>query len=149
MCCEFRGYSGSGVDGARTADDVFVTGNRPEPARVPYLLSAAAPMTFAFEVGSREAVHPALLRIHTADQSAERGTEMEVLVNGIGYRVTLPRGLGLQKTHPDHLACAATASLPLPAGTLQPGRNRIVIKCAGDAWATLDALDLVRGGSEN
>jgi len=149
MCSEFRGYSAPGVDGAGPAKGVLVMGNRPDPARVPYLLTEAAPATFAFDVASRGAGRPALLRIHTADQSADEGGAIEVVVNGIGYRVTLPRGLGSQKTQPDHLAYTATASLPLPAGTLQPGRNRIVIKCAADAWATLDALDLVTGGSEN
>jgi hypothetical protein len=112
-------------------------------------LGEAAPTTFAFDVASGGADRPALLRFHTADQSADQGGAIEVVVNGIGYRVTLPQGLGLLKTQPDHLAYAATASLPLPAGTLLPGGNRIVVRCAGGRWATLDALVLVRGGSEN
>ena len=112
-------------------------------------LGEVAPTTFAFDVASGGADRPALLRFHTADQSANQGGAIEVVVNGIGYRVTLPQGLGLQKSQPDHLAYAATVSVPLPSGALKPGGNRIVVRCAGGRWATLDARDLVRGGSDN
>lgn len=139
MTREFHGYS----DPAKVGDqlELTVAGDRPDPATLPYLMTARRKVRFDFDIteGWRQ---PSLLRLHTADQDSERATQLRVTVNGKSFEGALPRGIGLQKQAPAHLAFPQTAEFHLPAGTLRAGGNRLEIQIRNAGWFTWDAIDL-------
>ncbi len=121
MCCEFAGYFDSGS--VSEASRLLVQGNRPDPARVPYLLDGDRVVQFEFQLREDQAKQPALLRLHTADQSNQAGAVVEATVNGRLFAHSLPKGLGVQNTQAAHLAFPATLAFQLPKDVLRAGHE--------------------------
>ena len=84
----------------------------------------------------------ARLRIHTADQSPEPAI-VEVSINGRSMEKPLPRGMGIQREEPDHLAFPATLEFDLRGTDLKAGRNTLSVRIKNSGWFSWDALDLV------
>jgi beta-mannosidase len=84
----------------------------------------------------------ARLRIHTADQSPEPAV-VEVNVNGQTMEKTLPRGLGIQREEPHHLAFPATLEFDLNAAGLNAGKNILSVQIKNSGWFSWDAVELV------
>ncbi|MCL5099346.1 MAG: glutamine amidotransferase, partial [Candidatus Omnitrophica bacterium] len=81
MCQEFSMAANSAADAQN--EPVKFSGSRPEPSTLPYLLEAdAGAVQFSFQAPAGDAVLPARLRLHTADQSPETATAVEVVLNG-------------------------------------------------------------------
>ena len=100
-------------------------------------------MRFSFEAKQAQIKGPARLRIHLSDLDSTADPVLRIVVNLQHYRRALPRGLGIQKNQPYHLAFPVTAVFDLPPGLLKPGKNTVEIGLANPSWVTLDALDLV------
>ncbi len=143
MTREFMGEA----DLSRTDDkrEVVIRGNRPDPAKLPWLMADGHTVTFEFDVAS-QAGQAARLCLHTGDQDSVQAPQVNVAVNGHQFDGALSRGYGLQREDPDHLASPQTLVLDLPLGTLAPGRNRIELRLNNASWFTWDAIDLVRRG---
>jgi hypothetical protein len=114
-----------------------------------HLLSSNGVARFEFALEHIRAGRPALLGVHTADQSKEISPEIEVLVNGKSFKQTIPAGLGLQKDDLHHLAFAKKAKFELPAGTLRAGKNEVEVRVRNDGWFTWDAMDVICSNREN
>jgi hypothetical protein len=141
MCREFFGYQNPGKPGQTSGP--ALSGKRPDPSRLPYLLGPGGAARFTFEVDAARADAPSRLRLHTADQAAAVRPLVVVSINGAHFQQELPSGLGLQRQDPSHLAFPATVEFQLPKGTLRAGSNVLEVRLAGDAWYTWDALDLL------
>ena len=83
------------------------------------------------------------MRIHTADQSAEVESQVSVSINGMSFQRQLPRGLGIQRQTPAHLAFQAIAEFQVPKDVLKTGTNVLEVRLTNGGWFTWDALDLV------
>lgn len=142
MCREFHGYH----DPEQAKGDMrtVLKGNRPDAAEIPYLLGGQEAVRFEFNIDKTQVNQPARLRIHTADQSKTVRTVVQIMINGLAMKGTLPKGLGIQRTEPAHLAFPATLELELAATVLHLGKNNLTVRVQGDGWFTWDALDLVR-----
>jgi hypothetical protein len=140
MCREYLGYDDP-AKGRPT--EVVLTGRRPDPSRLPFLLAANESVRFNFTVDHDQATGVARLRIHTADQSRNVKPVLKVAINGWTTQRVLPAGLGAQNTDPAQLAFPATAQIAVPAGALKPGANDLRVEMASEGWITWDSLDLV------
>ena len=143
MCREFSGYT----DPSRLPKnaETLLVGTRPNPSALPFLVTAQSQAAFKFHVAAERTGEKVLFRLHTADQAADAPTTVEILINGKRFEVTLPKGLGLQRTEPAHLAFPCSVVLTLPSGTLVAGENRVEVRVTGSGWFTWDALQLVSG----
>ena len=143
MTREFLGYDDlSRID---ELQEVTITGNRPDPAELPLLMTADRIMRFVFVVDQgRE--QPSRLRLHTADQAGDLAPLLRVTVNGTQFERLLDTGLGIQNMDPAHLAFPQTAEFELPAGTLADGTNTLEVRLANSSWFSWDSLDLIRNG---
>ena len=143
MTREFLGYDDlSWID---ELQEVTITGNRPDPAELPLLMTADRIMRFVFVVDQgRE--QPSRLRLHTADQAGDLAPLLRVTVNGTQFERLLDTGLGIQNMDPAHLAFPQTAEFELPAGTLADGTNTLEVRLANSSWFSWDSLDLIRNG---
>jgi hypothetical protein len=139
MCREFAGYA----DPNPSAPVHQVSGNRPDPASVPYLLEGKSAVRCEFALSDGQAQGPARLRIHTADQAATVPTQVAVAINGRRVEGPLPLGSGIQRTNPAHLAFPATVAFQVPAGRLRPGTNALEVRLKGNGWFSWDAIDLI------
>lgn len=141
MCREFAGYGQPPA--LPPAGTVELDGRRPDPASIPYLLGGGRAARFHFPAGKDQLNGPTRLRVHLSDQDADMDPVLRIVVNHKACQRTLPRGLGLQRDQPYHLAFPGTISLELPAGLLNDGENTVELGLANESWITLDALDLV------
>ena len=121
---------------------VELNGRRPDSASLPYLLGGQRQARFHFEARQAQIKEPARLRIHLSDLDSTADPVLQVVVNERRYQRTLPRGLGIQKDQPYHLAFPASVVFDLPAGLLKAGDNTIEVGLANPSWVTLDAMDL-------
>ena len=140
MCREFAGYS----DGRQAKSDATTTlvGDRPNADVLPYRLTAAGEARFEFACTEAQANRAARLRLHTADQSETTATVVTLTINGRTIHKTLPKGLGIQRTDPAHLAFPATLEFDLSDADLHPGKNTLTVRVQDDGWFSWDALDL-------
>jgi hypothetical protein len=99
---------------------------------------------FSFDLTAAQAGKPARLRLHTADQSDSTATVVQVALNGRKLEKTLPRGLGIQRRDPAHLAFPATIEFEVSGSDLRKGKNSLTVAVQGDGWFSWDALDLVQ-----
>ena len=83
------------------------------------------------------------MRIHTADQSDASETVVQVVINGQSMEKTLPKGLGIQRKDPAHLAFPATLVFNLAASDLRVGMNALTVRIKGNGWYSWDSMDLV------
>ena len=141
MCREFSGFSEK--DKIKEVKQPALTGSRPDPAQLPYLLDGGKAARFEFPVSTAQAKYGAQLRIHTADQSKEVRAQIQVTVNGKLFEQSLSEGIGLQKTDPSHLAFPSTLTFEIPSSLLQSGKNIIEIRTKNDGWFSWDAMDLI------
>lgn len=141
MCREYLGYDDPTQ--GRPAE-VVLTGRRPDPSRLPFLLAAKQAVRFNFTVDHDLATGAARLRIHTSDQSKDVKPVLRVAINRWAAQRALPAGLGAQKSDPAQLAFPATAQITVPAGVLKPGANDLRVEMASEGWITWDSLDLVK-----
>jgi beta-mannosidase len=141
MCREFSGY----FDPSKIANagQVSVEGTRPDPSQVPYSLDSNHAVRFEFPLSDAKAKHSARLRIHTADQAEKAPTKVAVTLNGRRMEGTLPAGLGIQRTDPDHLAFPATVEFQIPAMDLRSGKNMLEVRVQDGGWFSWDAMDLI------
>ena len=140
MCREFLGSP----DPSKLPKDSETTllGTRPAPAALPCLLAGKSAARLKFHVDAQQAAGSALLRLHTADQAANVATEVQVLVNGRRFEISLPKGLGIQQSDAAHLAFPFSAELTLPPGIFAAGENTVECRVAGTGWFTWDAMDI-------
>ena len=122
---------------------VELNGRRPDSASLPYLLGGQRQARFSFEAREAQLKRPARLRIHLSDLDATADPMLQVVVNERRYQRTLPRGLGIQKDQPYHLAFPASVVFDLPAGLLTTGKNTVDLRLANSSWVTLDAMELI------
>ncbi|MES2307597.1 MAG: hypothetical protein V4507_01950, partial [Verrucomicrobiota bacterium] len=94
-----------------------------------------------FKVSGPQAATRSELSLHTADQSGEKPTTVEVRVNGRVFSAQLPKGLGSQDK--SQLAFGASVGFELPANTLKAGENQIEVRVPNGGWFTWDAMELV------
>lgn len=142
MTREYRGYANPSE--LTPPAQVQLTGARPDPSLLPYLLSGPeSGVRFVFEAQGGANAQPARLRIHTADQDAGLAPLLEITVNGRQWTSALPAGLGVQATDPAHLAFPASAELDLPAGMIRSGSNTIDVRVVNASWFSWCSLDLV------
>ena len=141
MCREFGGYFGSCTPIG--SNRVCLKGTRPNTGRVPYLLDRNGVVQLHFELCDAQLGRAARIRLHTSDRSADTPTRIRATLNGRRFGAALPRGLGIQKADPAHLAFPATTELAVPADVLRPGDNRLELGVQGDGWFSWDALDLL------
>ena len=142
MCREFAGYGQPpNLPGARTVE---LYGRRPDPGALPYLLEGQRQARFVFEAKKAQLKGRTCLRVHLSDLDSTADPVLQVAVNERRYEKTLPRGLGIQKEQPYHLAFPGPAVFDLPAGLLKVGRNTLEVGLANSSWVTLDALDLIK-----
>jgi hypothetical protein len=106
-------------------------------------LGDASSVRFEFNCNKDQATHPARLRIHTADQSDASETVVQVTINGRMIEMTLPKGLGIQRKDPAHLAFPATLVADLAASDLHVGKNVLTVRVKGSGWYSWDSMDLV------
>jgi beta-mannosidase len=142
MCREFHGYHNP--EQVKGDMQTVLKGNLPDATEIPYFLGGHGAVKFQFDLDKTQVNQPARLRIHTADQSKTVRTVVQIMINGRSMKRTLPKGLGIQRTEPAHLAFPATLEFELAATVLHPGKNNLAIRVQGDGWFTWDALDLVR-----
>lgn len=126
---------------AARAKSVQLTGRRPDAACIPHLLAEGRVVEFAFQAGPSVAGQPALLRLHSADQSVV-GARLGVEVNGRFFQAQIPAGYGFQESEPAHLARAQCTEIAIPVGLLKAGENLLRVRVQGSGWLTWDALDL-------
>lgn len=141
MCREFAGY-GQPPSLPREGTEEL-NGRRPDPSRLPYLLDGQRQVRFHFDATQDQVRPPARLRIHLSDIDSAADPMLQVVVNQRRYQTTLPRGLGLQKDQPYHLAFPSTVTFDLPPGLLKPGKNSVEVGLTHSSWVTWDAMDLV------
>jgi beta-mannosidase len=141
LCREYQGYFE--VSQVKDGEEARCTGARPDTAQIPYRMAGASAVRFEFDCARAQARRPSRLRIHTADQSDDTATVVEVTLNGRTMAQTLPKGLGIQRTDPAHLAFPATIEFDLRGSELRPGKNTLSVRAGGNGWFTWDALDLV------
>jgi beta-mannosidase len=141
MCREYMGYFAPAK--VHSGANVALTGNRPDAARLPYLMDSHGSATFKFNLNGVQTGHPSRLRIHTADQAPRTGTTVQITINGHAFNAELPAGFGIQKTDPAHLAYPSTLTFDLPSAYLKPGTNELTVRVKGSGWFTWDSLDLV------
>lgn len=140
MCREFLGYANPTSVSNNT--ETTLTGTRPDPSVLPFILTDKSVARFTFNVDAAHATTKARLRLHTADQAADQPTLVQIFVGGRKFEATLPKGLGIQSTDPAHLAFPSTIEISMPPGTITTGENTIEFHVAGPGWFTWDALDL-------
>ncbi len=141
MCREFAGYFlPQSIKGTEVTN---CGGNRPPADSLPYRLKVGGEARFEFNLATDQAIQPARLRLHTADQSKTDQTIIEVELNGQKMERLLPKGLGIQSRDPAHLAFPATVEFDVPKSQLRKGKNRLTVSVKGDGWFTWDSLDLV------
>jgi len=138
---EFKGYFD--VSQVKDGAETVCTGTRPDTAGTPYRMAGASAVRFEFDCASALARRPSRLRIHTADQSEDTPTIIEIAINGRTMEKALPKGLGIQRTEPAHLAFPVTIEFDLPATSLRSGKNSLTVRVKGGGWFAWDALDLV------
>lgn len=145
MCREFLGYK----DLCQIAvGPVQLTGNRPDPSKLPLLQKSNGSVSqFVFQVAVEQTSGPARLRIHTADQSCDLTALIEVKVNSRRFLQCLPKGLGMQNSDPAHLAFPASVEFQIPKGILKTGRNRLEVRVKDGGWFSWDAMDMVTQGN--
>jgi len=141
MCREFLGVSEKGK--IKDVKQTVLTGSRPVPAQLPYLLDGGEPARFEFPASEAQVKQGARLRIHTADQSKEVSVQVQVTVNGKSFDQALQPGIGLQLRDPSHLAFPATLTFEIPSDLLKSGKNVMEIRVKNDGWFTWDALECV------
>jgi beta-mannosidase len=141
MCREFRGYGNP--DGIAEVRSIELSGRRPDPSSLPFIFRPDNVIRLAFPCDTPQAGRPARLRIHTADQSAEVESQVSVSINGMSFQRQLPRGLGIQRQTPAHLAFPAIAEFQVPKDVLKTGTNVLEVRLTNGGWFTWDALDLV------
>jgi beta-mannosidase len=141
MCREFRGYGNP--DGLAEVRSIELSGRRPDPSSLPFIFRPDNLIRLAFPCNPPQAGRPARLRIHTADQSAEVESQVSVSINGMSFQRPLPRGLGIQRQTPAHLAFPAIAEFQVPKDVLKTGTNVLEVRLTNGGWFTWDALDLV------
>jgi hypothetical protein len=144
MCREFAGYA----DPATLPKDTTTTveGRRPDSSGVPCILAGKSAVRFQLRVDAGQVGTEARLRLHTADQAADVAIAVEVLVNGRRFEATLPKGLGIQRTDPAHLAFPFSVEVRLPSDVLVPGDNVVEVRVANAGWFTWDAMDVLADG---
>ena len=130
----------------KTVRKPFAQALVPTPSQMPYRMAGASAVRFEFDCPSALARRPSRLRIHTADQSEDTPTMIEIAINGRTVEKALPKGLGIQRTEPAHLAFPVTLEFDLPATGLRSGKNSLTVRVKGGGWFTWDALDLVGEG---
>ena len=121
--------------------DLTISGNRPDPASLPYLMTGDRMVRFVFDI-AKGWQQPSRLRLHTADQDSSSAPQLQVTVNGNLYRGTLDTGLAIQIEDPAHLAFPQTCEFHLPIGTLLPGRNTLEVQITNKSWFSWDSIDL-------
>ncbi len=141
MSREFLGYFDKNQ--VKKGQQVLLKGNHPDAARLPVWLDETSTVRFEFTGGKTLAARAARLRIHTADQSEASETVVRITINGRTMERTLPRGIGIQRRDPAHLAFPATAVFDLTGSDLRPGKNSLTVGVVGDGWFSWDSLDLV------
>lgn len=141
MCREFQGYFER--DKSTELKQPVLTGTRPDPAQMPYLLDSGESVRFEFDATKDQAKRPLRLRLHTADQSKDVATVVEARINGRTFEQSLPKGLGLQNVEPAHLAFPSTAVFEIPASGLRAGKNSVEVRIRNNGWFTWDALECV------
>jgi beta-mannosidase len=138
MCREFKG-----CDNAKMSDtSVVVEGVRPDAGVIPYRLTNVGEAAFTFDIRPDEIGGEARLRIHTSDQSLTPAV-LQATINGRTLETPLPKGLGIQRWQPAHLAFPATTVFKLRSSDLHVGKNTLVVRVVGDGWFSWDALDLL------
>jgi hypothetical protein len=138
MCREFKG-----CDNAKLSDtSVVVEGVRPDAGVIPYRLTNVGEAAFTFDIRPDEIGGEARLRIHTSDQSLTPAV-LQATINGRTLETPLPKGLGIQRWQPAHLAFPATTVHELHSSDLHVGKNTLVVRVVGDGWFSWDALDLL------
>jgi beta-mannosidase len=142
MCREFCGYESPG----KLPKDAKVTlvGKRPDATTLPFLLAGKSSAAFEIQVDAGHATQASRLCLHAADQAADVATAVEITVNGKRWSATLPKGLGIQRNEPSHLAFPATIELPLPRDTLVVGKNLLEVRVSNSGWFTWDAMSLIQ-----
>jgi hypothetical protein len=142
MCREFDGYFQP--EKAKGVAESLCSGKRPDSAKLSYRLFSEGLARFSFDLTAAQAGKPARLRLHTADQSDSTATVVQVALNGRKLEKTLPRGLGIQRRDPAHLAFPATIEFEVSGSDLRKGKNSLTVAVQGDGWFSWDALDLVQ-----
>lgn len=140
MCREFQGYAAASQ--APPEGSATLIGTRPDAASLPSIVTKRSSAGFKFNVDADRAGRKATLRLHTSDQASDVASEVEILVNGRRFAVTLPKGLGIQQSEPAHLAFPSTVGIELPPGTLVSGGNVMNVRLTNPGWFTWDAMDL-------
>ena len=142
MCREFAGY----FEPEKIAESkaAALSGTRPDPAQLSYLLDGGKKARFEFPANAAAAKQAARLRIHTADQSKEVGAVVSLKLNGKAMEQTLPAGLGIQKEDPAHLAYPETLEFAVPAGVLRERGNALEVRVASGGWFTWDSVEIVQ-----
>jgi beta-mannosidase len=141
-CGEFAGYFD--VNHVTNGVGAVCIGNRPDAGKLSYQLSGSGTVQFEFSCTEAQANHSARLRIHTSDQAESAPTEVQITINGRTEEKLLPKGLGIQRTDPTHLAFPATIEFDLAGSDLRTNINTLTVRVVGDGWFSWDALDLVR-----
>jgi beta-mannosidase len=109
------------------------------------LLDAARVARFEFPLSGTQVGRPARLRIHAADQSNTTPATIAVWLNGqVLEKRELPKGLGIQRTDPAHLAFPATVEFAVRANAFRLGQNVIEVRVEGDGWFSWDAMNLIQ-----
>ncbi|MBT3274190.1 MAG: hypothetical protein HN368_13615 [Spirochaetales bacterium] len=134
-CRGYQGYFDGVAENPRK--DISLEGNVIDCGNVPYALNGAA--NFIFE---SRTVLAASLRIHASDTDSSGKGTIVLDLNGHAFHKTLPAGLGVQLTTPEHLAYPRSQNFNIPEGVLVDGKNKLRIEVRG-GWLTWDALDLV------
>lgn len=118
-------------------------GNRPDSSTISMLLCEdSQPIRFLFDAALKQTKRPVILRLHTADQSDQAPTIVEVTLNGRSNTRTFSVGLGIHRTEPAQLAFPETAVYEFDADTLLAGENILQVRVK-QGWFSWDALDLV------
>jgi beta-mannosidase len=141
MCREFFGYFDKHK--VKHAKPVTLSGPRQDSSVLPYRLDAQGTVHFEFAATKAQAKRPLRLRLHTADQSKDVATVVEVRINGKAFEQSLPKGLGLQNAEPAHLAFPSTMVFEIQFGGLRKGNNVMDVRVKNAGWFTWDSLDCV------
>lgn len=141
MCREFAGYFD--VNQVKVDMNTTCSGTRSDAGKLQYSLSGTGIARFEFDCTRAQLKRPAVLRIHTSDQSKVTPTVVVVTINGRMMEKTLPQGLGIQHTDPSHRAFPATVEFELAGSELRKGKNTLTVSIKGDGWFSWDSLDLV------
>jgi Beta-galactosidase/beta-glucuronidase len=138
MCREFMGYFEK--EAFNGTGNVF-GGNRINADDVPFLLTKN--IQFVFDVDAAKTGEKSVLRIHASDCTEDNKSKVSIKLNGYTCEKALPKGLGIQKEEPAHLAYPVTLEFIIPAGELKEGSNVLTIEVTDNGWFTWDAMDLV------